>query len=236
MKNGRNLRRLILFSLATGCTLGGLGSGDVYAGDPPYEQILYINENNTVTQHDTDPNLQVDTSGLLKDGNFTYDTGDKLSKEKRGLIIMNSKKNLNSYTVRATLGADSSMTMANYGKSDYQTILLESGNTAIHDVNLQVDGLLSHRYGGSGVYGIYSGGGNQFDNLTIKSDLKTAIYTLIPNWIPITRRDAALRIMVYMLTKGRSSMSRGIPISTTTSPREHMMDMTMSMTSILRGT
>ena len=175
MKNGRNLRRLILFSLATGCTLGGLGSGDVYAGDPPYEQILYINENNTVTQHDTDPNLQVDTSGLLKDGNFTYDTGDKLSKEKRGLIIMNSKKNLNSYTVRATLGADSSMTMANYGKSDYQTILLESGNTAIHDVNLQVDGLLSHRYGGSGVYGIYSGGGNQFDNLTIKSDLKNAI-------------------------------------------------------------
>ena len=136
--------------------------------------------------------------------------------------------------------------------------LLESGNTAIHDVNLQVDGLLSHRYGGSGVYGIYSGGGNQFDNLTIKSDLKnaikdsgivntnayfigkgilkSAIYTLIPNWIPITRRDAALRIMVYMLTKGRSSMSRGIPISTTTSPREHMMDMTMSMTSILRGT
>lgn len=182
MKNGRNLRRLILFSLATGCTLGGLGSEDVYAGappyeqiDPPYEQILYINENNTVTQHDTDPNLQVNTSGLLKDGNFTYDTGDKLSKEKRGLVIMNSKKNLNSYTVRATLGADSSMTMADYGKSDYQTILLESGNTAIHDVNLQVDGLLSHRYGGSGVYGIYSGGGNQFDNLTIKSDLKNAI-------------------------------------------------------------
>lgn len=117
----------------------------------------------------------MDTSGLLKDGNFTYDTGDKLSKEKRGLVIMNSKKNLNSYTVRATLGADSSMTMADYGKSDYQTILLESGNTAIHDVNLQVDGLLSHRYGGSGVYGIYSGGGNQFDNLTIKSDLKNAI-------------------------------------------------------------
>lgn len=200
----------------------------------------------------------MDTSGLLKDGNFTYDTGDKLSKEKRGLVIMNSKKNLNSYTVRATLGADSSMTMADYVKSDYQTILLESGNTAIHDVNLQVDGLLAHRYGGSGVYGIYSGGGNQFDNLTIKSDLKnaikdsgivntnayfigkrplkSAIYTLIPNWIPITRRDAALRIMVYMLTKGRSSMSRGIPISTTTSPREPMMAMTMSMTSILRGT
>lgn len=45
MKNGRNLRRLILFSLATGCTLGGLVSGDVYAnGYPPYEQILYINE------------------------------------------------------------------------------------------------------------------------------------------------------------------------------------------------
>ena len=176
MKSGRNLRRLILFSLVAGCTLGGLVSGDVYAdGYPPYEQILYINENNTVTQNDTAPSLQVDTSGLLKDGNFTYDTGDKLSKEKRGLVIMNSKKNLNSYTVRATLGADSSMTMADYGKSDYQTILLESGNTAIHDVNLQVDGLLSHRYGGSGVYGIYSGGGNQFDNLTIKSDLKNAI-------------------------------------------------------------
>lgn len=88
MKNGRNLRRLILFSLVAGCTLGGLVSGDVYAdGNPPYEQILYITENNTVTQHDTDPYLQVDTSGLLKDGNFTYDTGDKLSKEKRGLII-----------------------------------------------------------------------------------------------------------------------------------------------------
>lgn len=176
MKSGRNLRRLILFSLVAGCALGGLGSGDVYAaGEPPYEQILYINGDDTVTQNDTDPSLQVDTSGLLKDGNFTYDTGDKLSKEKRGLVIMNSKKNLNSYTVRATLGADSSMTMADYGKSDYQTILLESGNTAIHDVNLQVDGLLSHRYGGSGVYGIYSGGGNQFDNLTIKSDLKNAI-------------------------------------------------------------
>lgn len=176
MKSGRNLRRLILFSLVAGCALGGLGSGDVYAdGYPPYEQILYINEDNTVTQNDKDPSLQVDTSGLLKDGNFTYDTGDKLSKEKRGLVIMNSKKNLNSYTVRATLGADSSMTMADYGNSDYQTILLESGNTAIHDVNLQVDGLLSHRYGGSGVYGIYSGGGNQFDNLTIKSDLKNAI-------------------------------------------------------------
>lgn len=176
MKSGRNLRRLILFSLVAGCALGGLGSGDVYAaGEPPYEQILYIKGDDTVTQNDTDPSLQVDTSGLLKDGNFTYDTGDKLSKEKRGLVIMNSKKNLNSYTVRATLGADSSMTMADYGKGDYQTILLESGNTAIHDVNLQVDGLLSHRYGGSGVYGIYSGGGNQFDNLTIKSDLKNAI-------------------------------------------------------------
>lgn len=176
MKDKRNLRRLILFSLVAGCALGGLGSGDVYAaGGPPYEQILYINRDDTVTQHDTDPSLQVDTSGLLKDGNFTYDTGDKLSKEKRGLVIMNSKKNLNSYTVRATLGADSSMTMADYGKSDYQTILLESGNTVIHDVNLQVDGLLSHRYRGSGVYGIYSGGGNQFDNLTIKSDLKNAI-------------------------------------------------------------
>lgn len=176
MKSGRNLRRLILFSLVAGCALGGLGSGDVYAAEgPPYEQILYIKGDDTVTQNDKDPSLQVDTSGLLKDGNFTYDTGDKLSKEKRGLVIMNSKKDLNSYTVRATLGADSSMTMADYGKSDYQTILLESGNTAIHDVNLQVDGLLSHRYGGSGVYGIYSGGGNQFDNLTIKSDLKNAI-------------------------------------------------------------
>lgn len=73
MKNGRNLRRLILFSLAAGCTLGGLVSGDVYAdGYPPYEQILYINEDNTVTQNDKDSSLKVDTSGLLKDGNFTY--------------------------------------------------------------------------------------------------------------------------------------------------------------------
>lgn len=139
MKNGRNLRRLILFSLAAGCTLGGLVSGDVYAdGYPPYEQILYINENNTVTQHDTDPHLQVDTSGLLKDGNFTYDTGDRLSKEKRGLIIMNSQKNLKSYKVHATLGADSSKTMADYLKSDYQTVLLEPkyDGTTIHDVNL----------------------------------------------------------------------------------------------------
>ena len=177
MRNKRNLQRLVLFSLVTGCAWGGgLCNENVYAaGGPPYEQILYINGDDTVTQNDKDPSLQVDTSGLLKDGNFTYDTGDKLSKEKRGLIIMNSKKNLNSYTVRATLGADSSMTMADYRKSDYQTVLLESGNTTIHDVNLQVDGLLSHRYGGSGVYGIYSGGGNQFDNLTIKSDLKNAI-------------------------------------------------------------
>lgn len=35
MKNGRNLRRLILFSLAAGCTLGGLVSGDVYADEKP---------------------------------------------------------------------------------------------------------------------------------------------------------------------------------------------------------
>lgn len=179
MKNGRNLRRLILFSLVAGCTLGGLVSGDVYAdGNPPYEQILYITENNTVTQHDTDPYLQVDTSGLLKDGNFTYDTGDKLSKEKRGLIIMNSKKDLNSYTVRATLGADSSKTMADYLKSDYQTVLLEPkyDGTTIHDVNLQVDGLLAHKYGGGvGVYGIYSSGAMSLDNLTIKSDLTNAI-------------------------------------------------------------
>ncbi|AVO26151.1 autotransporter outer membrane beta-barrel domain-containing protein [Megasphaera elsdenii] len=177
MKNKWNLRRLILFSLATGCTLGGLGSGDVYADAPPYEQILYINENNTVTQHDTDPNLQVDTSGLLKDGNFTYNTGDKLSKEKRGLIIMNSKKDLNSYTVRATLGADSSKTVNDYKKSDYQTVLLEPkyDGTTIHDVNLQVDGLLAHLYGGCGVYGIYSSGAMSLDNLTIKSDLTNAI-------------------------------------------------------------
>lgn len=114
MKNGWNLRRLILFSLAAGCTLGGLVSGDVYANDPPYEQILYINEDNTVTQNDKDPSLTVDTSGLLKDGNFTYDTGDKLSKEKRGLIITNSKKDLKSYTVHAILGADSSKTMKDY--------------------------------------------------------------------------------------------------------------------------
>ena len=58
MKNGRNLRRLILFSLVAGCTLGGLGSGVVYAnGYPPYEQILYINEDNTVTQNDKNPSL-----------------------------------------------------------------------------------------------------------------------------------------------------------------------------------
>lgn len=179
MKNGRNLRRLILFSLVAGCTLGGLVSGDVYAdGYPPYEQILYINENNTVTQNDKDPSLKVDTSGLLKDGNFTYDTGDKLSKEKRGLIIMNSKKDLNSYTVRATLGADSSKTMADYQKSDYQTVLLEPkyNGATIRDVNLQVDGLLAHKYGGGvGVYGIYSSGAMSLDNLTIKSDLTNAI-------------------------------------------------------------
>lgn len=179
MKNGRNLRRLILFSLVAGCTLGGLVSGDVYAdGYPPYEQILYINENNTVTQNDKDPSLKVDTSGLLKDGNFTYDTGDKLSKEKRGLIIMNSKKDLNSYTVRATLGADSSKTMADYQKSDYQTVLLEPkyNGATIRDVNLQVDGLLAHNYGGGvGVYGIYSSGAMSLDNLTIKSDLTNAI-------------------------------------------------------------
>lgn len=140
MKNGRNLRRLILFSLAAGCTLGGLVSGDVYADEnPPYEQILHINEDNTVTQ-DKDPYPKVDTSGLLKDGNFTYDTGDKLSKEKRGLIIWNSQKNLKSYKVHATLGADSSKTMKDYTskKIDYQTILLEPtcDGATIHDVNL----------------------------------------------------------------------------------------------------
>jgi hypothetical protein len=176
MKNGRNLRRLILFSLAAGCTLGGLGSGDVYADAPPYEQILYINEDDTVTQNDKD-SLKIDTSGLLKDGNFTYDTGDKLSKEKRGLIIWNSQKNLKSYKVQATLGADSSKTVNDYKKSDYQTVLLEPtcDGTTIHDVNLQVDGLLAHRYGGNGVYGIYSGGAMSLDNLAIKSDLTNAI-------------------------------------------------------------
>ena len=148
MKNGRNLQQLILFSLAAGCTLGGLVSGDVYADEnPPYEQILHINEDNTVTQ-DKDPYPKVDTRGLLKDGNFTYDTGDKLSKEKRGLIIWNSQKNLKSYKVHGT---------------------------TIHDVNLQVDGLLAHRYGGNGVYGIYSGGAMSLDNLAIKSDLTNAI-------------------------------------------------------------
>lgn len=177
MKSNESLRRFIVFSLAAGCTLGG-GNGNVYAaGEPPYEQILYINGDDTVTQNDKDSSLQVDTSGLLKDGDFTYDTGDKLSKENRGLVIVNSKKGLNSYTVRATLGADSSKTMDNYSNNDtdYQTILLESGNTAIRDVNLQVDGLLSHHYGGYGVYGIYGSGSNQFGKLTIKSDLKNAI-------------------------------------------------------------
>ena len=170
------------YYIQPGCWMyigGGLIDEKVYAtGNPPYEQILYINENNTVTQNDKDPGLQVDTSGLLKDGNFTYDTGDKLSKEKRGLIIMNSKKDLNSYTVRATLGADSSKTMADYQKSDYQTVLLEPkyNGATIRDVNLQVDGLLAHRYGrGEGVYGIYSSGAMSLDNLTIKSDLTNAI-------------------------------------------------------------
>ena len=163
--------------MVAGCTLGGLVSGDVYANEnPPYEQILHINEDNTVTQ-DKDPYPKVDTSGLLKDGNFTYDTGDKLSKEKRGLIIWNSQKNLKSYKVHATLGADSSKTVNDYKKSDYQTVLLEPtcDGTTIHDVNLQVDGLLAHRYGGNGVYGIYSGGAMSLDNLAIKSDLTNAI-------------------------------------------------------------
>lgn len=262
MKNGRNLRRLILFSLVAGCTLGGLVSGDVYAdGYPPYEQILYINENNTVTQHDTDPHLQVDTSGLLKDGNFTYDTGDRLSKEKRGLIIMNSKKDLNSYTVRATLGADSSKTMADYQKSDYQTVLLEPkyNGATIRDVNLQVDGLLAHKYGGGvGVYGIYSSGAMSLDNLTIKSDLTNAIKdngivntnayfinkgtTKIGNLCIDTKLDpnsttgASIAHNGLYADGGPSSMSRGIPISTIISPREPMKAMTISMKSILRGT
>lgn len=262
MKNGRNLRRLILFSLVAGCTLGGLVSGDVYAdGYPPYEQILHINEDNTVTQ-DKDPYPKVDTSGLLKDGNFTYDTGDKLSKEKRGLIIMNSKKDLNSYTVRATLGADSSKTMADYQKSDYQTVLLEPkyDGTTIHDVNLQVDGLLAHYYGGGvGVYGIYSSGAMSLDNLTIKSDLTNAIKdngivntnayfigkgtTNIGNLYIDTKLDpnsttgaSIAHNGLYADGGGPSSMSRGIPISTIISPREPMKAMTMSMKSILRGT
>ena len=178
MKDKRNLRRLILFSLVAGCALGGLGSGDVYAaGEPPYEQILYIKGDDTVTQNDKDPSLQVDTSGLLKDGNFTYNTGDKLLNEHRGLIITNSKKDLKSYTVDATLGADSSKTVNDYKKSDYQTILLQStcDDTTIQDVNLQVKGLLAHRYGGDGVYGIYSEHAMNLDNLTINSDLKNAI-------------------------------------------------------------
>lgn len=261
MKNGRNLRQLILFSLAAGCTLGGLGGGDVYAnGYPPYEQILYINENNTVTQSDTDPNLKVDTSGLLKDGNFTYDTGDKLSKEKRGLIIMNSKKDLKSYTVDATLGADSSKTVNDYKKSDYQTFLLQStcDDTTIQDVNLQVKGLLAHNYGGSGVYGIYSGGAMKLDNLTINSDLKNAIKdsgivntnayfigkrtTNIGNLYIDTKLDpnsttgASIAHNGLYADGGPSSMSRGIPISTIISPREPMKAMTMSMKSIPRGT
>lgn len=230
-------------------------------GNPPYEQILYINENNTVTQNDKDPSLQVDTSGLLKDGNFTYDTGDKLSKEKRGLIIMNSKKDLNSYTVRATLGADSSKTMDDYKKSDYQTVLLEPkyNGAKIRDVNLQVDGLLAHYYGGGvGVYGIYSSGAMSLDNLTIKSDLKNAIkdsgivntnayfigkgITNIGNLYIDTKLDpnsttgASIAHNGLYADGGPSSMSRGIPISTIISPREPMKAMTMSMTSILRGT
>ena len=260
-KNGRNLRRLILFSLAAGCTLGGLGSGDVYAGAPPYEQILYINENNTVTQHDTDPKLQVNTSGLLKDGNFTYDTGDKLSKEKRGLIITNSQKELKSYTVHATLGADSSKTVNDYHQSDYQTVLLEPkyDGTTIQNVNLQVDGLLAHRYaGGLGVYGIYSENAMKLDKLTINSNLKNAIkdsgivntnayfrqkkITNIGNLYIDTKLDpnsttgASIAHNGLYADGGPSSMSRGIPISTIISPREPMKAMTMSMKSILRGT
>lgn len=261
MKNGRNLRRLILFSLAAGGTLGGLGSGDVYADAPPYEQILYINEDNTVTQNDKDPSLTVDTSGLLKDGNFTYDTGDKLSKEKRGLIIWNSQKNLKSYKVHATLGADSSKTVNDYNQSDYQTVLLEPkyDGTTIHDVNLQVDGLLAHKYGGGvGVYGIYSSGAMSLDNLTIKSDLTNAIKdsgivntnayfigkgtTNIGNLYIDTKLDpksttgASIAHNGLYADGGPSSMSRGIPISTIISPREPMKAMTMSMKSILRGT
>ena len=199
-------------------------------------------------------------SGLLKDGNFTYDTGDKLSKEKRGLIIMNSKKDLKSYTVDATLGADSSKTVNDYKKSDYQTILLQStcDDTTIQDVNLQVKGLLAHNYGGSGVYGIYSGGAMKLDNLTINSDLKNAIKdsgivntnayfigkrtTNIGNLYIDTKLDpnsttgASIAHNGLYADGGPSSMSRGIPISTIISPREPMKAMTMSMKSIPRGT
>lgn len=149
----------------------------MYADAPPQQQILIIREDNTVTQKDENPSLTVDTSGLLKDGNFTYDTGDKLSKEKRGLIIRNFKKDLKSYTVDATLGADSSKTVNDYKKGDYGTTLLQSicDDTTIQDVNLQVKGLLAHNYGGGGVYGIYSEGAMKLDNLTINSDLKNAI-------------------------------------------------------------
>lgn len=157
--------------------MGGVCNNVYAAGAPPYEQILTIKEDGTVEQRkDTSP--LVDTSGLLKDGNFRYDTGDKLFKEKRGLIIWNAKKDLNSYTVRAKLGADSSKTVNDYKKSDYMTILLQPtcDGTTIHDVNLQVDGLLSHKYGGGvGVYGIYSQHAMKLDTLTIKSDLKNAI-------------------------------------------------------------
>lgn len=68
--------------------------------------------------------------------------------------------------------------MADYQKSDYQTVLLEPkyNGATIRDVNLQVDGLLAHKYGGGvGVYGIYSSGAMSLDNLAIKSDLTNAI-------------------------------------------------------------
>ena len=89
-------------------------------------QIIYINSDGTVTQHDRDEKLKIDTSGLLKNGNFSYDTGNKLTEEKRGLIIFNDMKELSSYHVHATLGADSSMKQINYDKSDYQSIILEN--------------------------------------------------------------------------------------------------------------
>lgn len=83
-------------------------------------------------------------------------------------------KELSSYHVHATLGADSSMKQINYDKSDYQSIILEGGNQRIDDVSLKIDGKLSHRYGGSGVYGIYGDGDNTYKNVTILSDLQNA--------------------------------------------------------------
>lgn len=196
MKRKSRLTKSILVSLAFSCTLGGICTESVFASEnPAYMQIIYINSDGTVTQHDRDEKLKIDTSGLLKNGNFSYDTGNKLTEEKRGLIIFNDMKELSSYHVHATLGADSSMKQINYDKSDYQSIILEGGNQRIDDVSLKIDGKLSHRYGGSGVYGIYGGGDNTYKNVTILSDLQNA-----------TSDSGIVNTMAYFINKGTTNI------------------------------